>query len=72
MVSLRVHEIMAARGITAYRLSQGTHLTYPSAYRLSRVGGRFGRLHAETLDELCRFFKVQPGKLLRWVPARGT
>jgi DNA-binding Xre family transcriptional regulator len=61
---------MAARGITAYALSQGTHLKYPSAYRLSRAGGQFGRLHADTLDELCRFFKVQPGRLLRWAPAR--
>jgi DNA-binding Xre family transcriptional regulator len=70
-VSLRVHELMAARGITAYRLCQGTCLTYPSAYRLSRKGGRFGRLHAETLDELCRYFRVQPGRLLRWVPGKA-
>jgi DNA-binding Xre family transcriptional regulator len=69
MVRLKVHELMAARGITAYRLSRGTDLTYPSAYRLSRPGGRFGRLHAETLEELCRFFHVQPGSLLQWVPA---
>jgi DNA-binding Xre family transcriptional regulator len=69
MVRLKVHELMAARGITAYRLSQATGLTYPSAYRLSRAGGRFGRLHAQTLEELCRFFRVQPGKLLQWVPA---
>jgi DNA-binding Xre family transcriptional regulator len=69
MVRLKVHELMAARGITAYRLSRGTDLTYPSAYRISRPGGRFGRLHAETLEELCRFFDVQPGRLLQWVPA---
>ena len=69
MVRLKVHELMAARGITAYRLSRGTDLTYPSAYRISRPGGRFGRLHAETLEELCRFFDVQPGRLLQWEPA---
>jgi DNA-binding Xre family transcriptional regulator len=72
MVRLRVHEIMKARNITAYRLCQGTDLTYPSAYRLSRSDGQFGRLHAETLDQLCRFFKVQPGRLLRWVPAQAS
>jgi len=72
MVRLRVHELMAARGITAYGLCKGTELTYPSAYRLSRAGGHFGRLHAETLDELCRFFKVQPGRLLQWVPAQAS
>lgn len=72
MVRLKVHELMAARGISAYKLSQGTDLTYPSAYRLSRAGGRFGRLHAETLDQLCRFFQVQPGTLLQWVPANAS
>jgi DNA-binding Xre family transcriptional regulator len=58
---------MARRGISAYALSQGAKLSYPSAYRLSRPGGRFGRLHADTLDRLCVFFKVQPGQLLTWV-----
>ncbi len=70
MVRLKVHEIMARRGISAYALSRGARLSYPSAYRLSRPGGRFGRLHAETLDRLCVFFKVQPGQLLTWVPSR--
>lgn len=68
MVRLRVYEIMKARRISAYALCKGTTLSYPSAYRLSRNGGVFGRLHAETLDELCRFFRLQPGALLEWVP----
>lgn len=68
MVRLRIHEIMKARQISAYALSKGTTLSYPSAYRLSRSGGAFGRLHAGTLDELCRFFRLQPGALLKWVP----
>lgn len=68
MVRLRIHQIMKARHISAYALCKGTNLCYPSAYRLSRAGGKFGRLHAETLDALCRFFRVQPGKLLQWVP----
>jgi DNA-binding Xre family transcriptional regulator len=72
MVRLRVHELMKARNVTAYRLCQATDLTYPSAYRLSRSDGQFGRLHAETLDQLCRFFQVQPGRLLRWVPAKAS
>jgi DNA-binding Xre family transcriptional regulator len=60
---------MARRGITAYALSKGAPMAYPSAYRLSRGGGRFGRLHAGTLDRLCEFFQVQPGALLEWIPA---
>lgn len=68
VVRLKIHALMKSRNITAYALSKGTSLTYPSAYRLSRVEGRFGRLHAQTLEELCRFFQVQPGRLLEWVP----
>lgn len=68
MVRLRIHEIMTARKISAYALCKGTNLSYPTAYRLSRPGGDFRRLHSETLDTLCRFFNVQPGKLLEWVP----
>lgn len=70
MVRLTVHQLMARRGITAYALSRGAQLSYPSAYRLSRPGGRFGRLHADTLDRLCSFFKVAPGALLEWSPTK--
>ena len=68
MVRLRIDRLMARRSITAYALSRGAQLSYPSAYRMSRPGGRFGRLHADTLDRLCAFFKVQPGELLEWMP----
>lgn len=68
MVRLTIHQLMAERGITAYALSRGAGLSYPSAYRLSRPSGSFGRLHADTLDRLCAFFEVQPGELLRWTP----
>jgi DNA-binding Xre family transcriptional regulator len=69
MVQLLIYQLMERRGISAYALSRGADLAYPSAYRLSRRGGVFGRMHAETLDRLCHFFKVQPGKLIRWVPS---
>ena len=67
MVRLRIHQLMARRGISAYALSRGAGISYPSAYRLSRPGGRFGRLHSDTLNRLCTFFDVQPGALLEWV-----
>lgn len=72
MVRLEIHQLMAERGISAYALSRGAGLSYPSAYRLSRPGGSFGRLHAGTLDLLCTFFEVQPGELLEWVPAKRS
>ena len=68
MVRLRLHQIMKTRHISAYALSKGTKLSYPTAYRLSRAGGVFARLHAETLDALCDFLHLQPGKLLYWEP----
>ncbi len=68
MVRLRIHQLMKKHGISAYALSKGTNLSYPTAYRLSRTGGQFGRLHTETLDALCVFFHLQPGKLLEWIP----
>jgi len=68
MVRLRIYQIMKSRRITAYALSKGAGISYPSAHRLSRAGGTFGRLHHKTLDDLCRFFKLQPGDLLEWVP----
>jgi DNA-binding Xre family transcriptional regulator len=71
VVRLLVHELMTRRGVSAYALSRGANLSYPSAYRLSRPEGRFGRLNADTLERLCTFFKVQPGALLEWVPANG-
>ena len=68
MVRLKIHGIMKARGISAYALSKGTNISYPSAWRLSRRAGVFGRLHADTLNSLCVFFDLQPGSLLKWVP----
>ena len=70
MVRLTVRQLMKRHGITAYALSRGAGLSYPSAYRLSRPGAGFGRLHADTLDRLCAFFEVQPGELLEWVPGK--
>jgi DNA-binding Xre family transcriptional regulator len=68
MVRLKVYKLLSARGISAYALSKGTDLPYPTAHRLSQPGGSFGRMHAETLDQLCEFFRVQPGRLIEWVP----
>jgi DNA-binding Xre family transcriptional regulator len=69
-VRLRVADLMESRGISAYALGKGAGLGYPTAYRLSRPGGEFGRLEQETLNRLCEFFEVQPGELLEWTPDR--
>jgi DNA-binding Xre family transcriptional regulator len=69
MVRLRVAELLKARGETAYTLAKGAGLTLPRAYRLARRGGRFQRIEAEALDALCRYFGVQPGEVLEYVPS---
>src|SRR3954469_2509476 len=60
MVRLTLYHIMRRRGITAYALSRGTGLSYPSAYRMSRPAGTFGRLHSDTLERLCEFSRCSP------------
>lgn len=69
MVRLRVAELLKARGETAYALAKGAGLTLPRAYRLARPDGRFERIEADALDVLCRYFDVQPGDLLEYVPS---
>jgi putative transcriptional regulator len=71
MVRLRVAELLNERGETAYALAKGTGLTLTRAYRLARAPGQFQRIEAEALDALCRYFGVQPGELLEFVPS-GT
>jgi len=68
MFRLRLCALMKRRKTSAYALSRGAGLSYLSAYRLSRPGRVFGRLHAKTLDDPCRFFKVHPSELIEWIP----
>ena len=65
MVRLKIHQIMKARRISAYALSQGTSLAYPTAHRRSRPSGDFGRMHDDTLEERCRFFSSAAGQTHR-------
>ena len=64
MVNTRIQiylEIPAAVGIT-----------FPTAYRLARESGDFGRLERETINRLCEYFQVQPGDLIEWIPDRSS
>jgi DNA-binding Xre family transcriptional regulator len=68
MVRLRVAELLEKRGETAYQLAKATGMTMNRAYRLASEDGQFDALRADALDALCRYFGVQPGKLLEYVP----
>lgn len=61
---LRVPELLAERGMTAYRLSKesGGRISLTAAYRLAR--GEFAAVSAEVLDALCDVFEIDdPGPL---------
>jgi DNA-binding Xre family transcriptional regulator len=68
MVKLKVAALLKERGLTAYALAKETALTEPRAYRLASEDGQFDRLEHDAINELCAFFKVQPGELLEWIP----
>ena len=68
MVRLRIAELMRARDLSPYAFGKAVGITFPTAYRLARPSGDFGRLERETLNRLCEFFRVQPGELIEWVP----
>jgi DNA-binding Xre family transcriptional regulator len=70
MIRLTVATQLRKRGWTAYRLAKEAGISMPVAYRLADPNGGFSRLDVETLDALCRTFKVQPGELLEWVADR--
>lgn len=70
MIRLKVAELLRERDWTAYQLAKEAGLSMPVAYRLASPDGGFRRLDVETLDALCRTFKVQPGELLEWVPEK--
>ena len=70
MIRLTVAAQLKKRGWTAYRLAKEAGISMPVAYRLADPNGGFSRLDVETLDALCKTFKVQPGELLEWVADR--
>lgn len=59
---------MARKGwANAYQLAKGADLPKPTASRL--VSGEFvARVDVDTLDTLCRVFRVKPWALLEWTP----
>jgi DNA-binding Xre family transcriptional regulator len=70
MVRLRLQELLDERGITAYVLASKIDMTETRAYRLvnAQGKGKFGRISADTINQLCTFFGVTPGELFEYVP----
>lgn len=67
-VRLRVPELLADRGMTAYGLSKASEgrISMSAAYRLA--SGDFGEISASAIEALCDVFEVEPGALFVRVP----
>lgn len=65
MIQNRVKEFVDARGISVYRFMQDTGMSQPTAYDLYNNPEKIPT--GDTLDKICRAYRVQPGVLLRYV-----
>ena len=52
--------------LTVRRIAEESGL--PQSVVTGLTAGRAGRVDFKTLDKLCRYFNVQPGELLEYVP----
>lgn len=63
---MRLPELMAARGLTAYQLAKqsGGRISISTAYRLVEKEGRLETFGAEIMEALCDVLGVEPSQLL--------
>jgi DNA-binding Xre family transcriptional regulator len=69
---LRIPELLDARGLTPYFLSQKSkgRISLSTAYRLRRDKGRLQMFDADLLEALCELLQVEPGELFERSSAR--
>jgi len=60
-----IKEFVDSRGISVYRFMQDTGMSQPTAYDLYNIPSKIPT--GDTLDKICRAYRVQPGALLRYV-----
>lgn len=65
-ITLRVAELLKAKGWTAYQLAKKAKISLTLAYRVARPHARFHRYDAETLEKLCLALDCDLSELLRW------
>ena len=63
VVRLRIRAMLEERQMTAYALAKATGLSHSTIYRLTREGGQFRRIEAETINKICRVLGCEPGAL---------
>lgn len=62
MVKLRIHTLIAEKGITPQDLAEKSGLTRQTVQSL--LVGMVRRIELETMDKLCKALDVEPGELL--------
>jgi DNA-binding Xre family transcriptional regulator len=66
VLRLRLRQLLAAQGLTAYALSRFTGLSLNTIYRLTRPTGRFRLIRADTIERLCGALRVTPNELFEY------
>jgi len=69
-IRFRLREILARRGVTAYRLAKDTGLALTTVYRMTSTRGRPGVLEWGTLERICEYLDIQPSELLERAPQK--
>ena len=70
VVRLRLRKLLEEKGMSAYELSKLAGLSLTTLYRLTRRDGKFGRIEAKTLDQICGVLGIEPGELFERVGGR--
>lgn len=65
-IVLCVHDMLKAKGWTAYQLSKKAKISLTLAYRVSKPRARFRRYDEETLEKLCLALDCDLPELLHW------
>lgn len=65
-ITLRVHELLKAKGWTAYELAKRAKISLTLAYRVSKPRARCRRYDEETLEKLMVALDCSLSDLLRW------
>jgi DNA-binding Xre family transcriptional regulator len=72
MLRLRVNELLAKRGLTAYALSKASdgRISMTTAYRLRDTDGELDTFNSEMLEALCDVLGVEIKELIERVPEK--
>jgi putative transcriptional regulator len=62
MIEMRLDDMLAKRGRTAYWLAKETGIQHAQLWRIR--AGRSGAIKYDTLEKMCRALDCQPGDLL--------